>query len=383
MYNISMKINRSYKIRIYPNPFQKELIEKTLGCVRQVYNDFLSMCIEKYADDPTYTIKKYELIKMLPEYKETFPYLKEVDSIALQQTILHLHSAYINFFRHNAEFPKFKKKKNDHGYITMNIHSSVRLIGNDIQIPKIGRVRCRCSFDIPDDFSFVTVSVSKTGMRYFVTLIGEEENSFVEEIERALDPNNSIGLDFSMSSLFVDSNGNRVDMPNYYAKSLQKLAMLSRNASRCKKGSKNSIKAYDKLRKYQAHVANQKKDFLHKLSTKMAKTYDYVFAENLDLKSMQSKDSKIRFGKMLIDRPYYMFLTFLEYKLSWRNKKLIKVDRYFPSSKLCHECGYKNDNLTLNDRSWTCPICGKKHDRDINAALNIKKEGLRLLALSK
>ena len=378
-----MKINKSYKIRIYPNSHQKELIEKTFGCVRQVYNDFLCMCIEKHSKDPTYSIKKYELIKMLPEYKETFPYLKEVDSIALQQTILHLHSAYTNFFRHNAEFPKFKKKKNDHGYITMNINSSVRLIENDIQIPKLGRVRCKCSFSIPDDFSFTTVSVSRKGMGYYVTLIGEQENTFIEEIEKALDARKSIGLDFSMSSLFVDSDGNKVDMPKYYAKSLKKLAMLSRNASRCKKGSKNSIKAYNKLKKYQTHVANQKKDFLHKLSFKMANTYDYVFVENLDLKSMQSKDNKFKFGKTLIDRPYYMFLSFLEYKLNWRGKKLIKVDRYFPSSKLCSECGYKNANLTLNDRHWTCPICGKIHDRDINAAINIKKEGLKLLAFSK
>lgn len=378
-----MKINKSYKIRIYPNEAQKVLIEKTLGCVRQVYNDFLAMCIEKYADDPTYKVNKCELIKMLPEYKETFPYLKEVDSIALQQTIIHLHTAYMNFFRHNAEFPKFKKKKNDHGYITMNINSSIRLLENEIQIPKLGRVRYRHSFDIPDDYSFTTVSVSRTGLMYFVTLCGEQENTFVEEVERMLDPNNSIGLDFSMSSLFVDSNGNRVDMPNYYIESLEKLAKLSRNASRCKKGSKNSIKAYDKLRKYQAHVANQKKDYLHKLSTKLANTYDYVFVEDLDIKAMQSKDNEIRFGKMLIDRPYYMFLSFLEYKLKWRGKKLIKVDRYFPSSKLCSKCGYKNDNLTLSTRSWICPICGNKHDRDINAAINIKNEGLRLLTLNK
>ncbi len=263
----------------------------------------------------------------------------------------------------------------------MNINSSVRLQGYEIQIPKLGRVRCRCSFNIPIDFSFTTVSVSKYGLGYYVTLIGEEENTLLEELDHELDAYNSIGLDFSMSSLFVDSNGNKVDMPNYYTKSLKKLAMLSKNASRCKKGSKNSVKAYDKLRKYQAHVANQKKDFLHKLSFVVANTYDYVFVEDLDIKSMQSKDNKIRFSKMLIDRPYYMFLSFLEYKLNWRNKKLIKVDRYFPSSKLCHECGYKNDNLTLSDRSWTCPKCGNHHDRDINAAINIKKEGLRLLSL--
>jgi len=376
-----MKIKKSYKIRIYPNAFQKNLIEKTFGCVRQIYNDFLEMCIEEHAKNNSFCINKYELIKLLPEYKESFPYLKEVDSIALQQAILHLHSAYINFFKHNAEFPKFKKKKNDRGYTTMNINSSIRLIGNDIQIPKLGKVRCKNSFNIPNDFSFTTVTVVKNGIGYFVCLMGKQENPYEDLTDRVLDYQNSIGLDFSCMSLYVDSNGNKGDMPNYYQRSLKKLAFLSRNASRCKKGSKNSIKAYEKLRKYQAHVANQKNDYLHKLSFKIAARYDYVFVEDLDLKQMQSKDKEIKLTKRLIDRPNATFLNYLNYKLEWRGKKLIKVGRYFPSSKKCSECGYINQNLTLNDREWVCPICGKKHDRDVNAAINIKNEGLRLLAI--
>ncbi len=376
-----MKIKKSYKIRLYPNNAQKALIEKTMGCVRQVYNDFLSMCIEKHASDPNYKIKKYELIKMLPEYKETFPYLKEVDSIALQQTILHLHAAYMNFFRHNANFPQFKKKKNDHGYTTMNINSSIRLEGNEIQIPKLGKVRCVNSFNIPNDFSFTTVTITKCGLGYFVCLSGEEENPYIDEMNKTLDSLNSIGLDFSMSSLYVDSNGNKADMPSYYTKSLKKLALLSRNASKCKKGSKNSIKAYDKLRKYHEHVANQRKDFLHKLSHKLAETYDYIFVEDLDIKSMESNDNDIKFGKSLTDKSYSTFLTYLNYKLEWRGKKLIKVNRYFASSKTCSICGYKNAELVLSDRNWTCPNCGTHHNRDVNAAINIKNEGLRLLAL--
>ncbi|MCQ2815455.1 MAG: transposase [Bacilli bacterium] len=378
-----MKIKKTYKFRIYPKPSQKELIEKTLGCVRQVYNDFLAMCIEKHAENPDFKINKYDLIKMLPEYKETFPYLKEVDSIALQQAIIHLHIAYTNFFRHNAEFPKFKKKKNDHGYTTMNVISSVRLNGNEIQIPKIGKVRCINSFNIPDDFSFTTVTVVKQGHAYFVCLNGEQENTFVEDVQKALDPTNSIGLDFSMSSLYVDSDGKRAEMPRFYEDSLEKLAKLSRNASRCKKGSKNSIKAYAKLKKLQQHIVNQKKDYLHKLSYKLANQYDYVFVEDLDIKSMQSKDNDIKFGLELLDRCYSTFLNLLSYKLEWRGKKLIKVSRYYPSSKTCSCCGYKNDNLTLSTRNWTCPNCGIHHNRDVNAAINIKNEGLRLLALNQ
>ena len=171
-------------------------------------------------------------------------------------------------------------------------------------------------------------------------------------------------------------------MPNYYTNSLTRLAKLSFDASRTKKGSKNSIKAYNKLRKYHAHVANQKKDYLHKLSTSLANSYDYIFVEDLSIKSMERKDNSIKLGKYLNNRSYSMFLNFLQYKLEWRGKRLIKVDRYFPSSKLCHECGYKNDSLTLSTRSWVCPKCGNKHDRDINAAINIRNEGLRLLALN-
>ena len=137
------KVKRTYRYRIYPNSSQKELIEKTLGCCRQVYNDFLSMCIESYEADKTSSIKKYDLIKLLPEYKEAFPYLKEVDSIALQQTVIHLYDAYMNFFRHNAEFPKFKKKKNDCGYMTMKINNSIYFAEDDIQIPKLGRVKVK------------------------------------------------------------------------------------------------------------------------------------------------------------------------------------------------------------------------------------------------
>ena len=211
------KIKRTYRFRIYPNPSQKELIEKTLGCSRQVYNDFLEVCIESYEKDKDFKIKKYDLIKLLPEYKETFPYLKEVDSIALQQTVIHLYDAYINFFKHNASFPKFKKKKDDYGYITMNINNSIRIKRNEIQIPKLGKIRIINHRQLPESFIFSMVSISRRGKYYYVSLIGEEEYFDYEEyLKEALDVNNSIGLDFSLSHLYVDSNGNHIDMPKYY-----------------------------------------------------------------------------------------------------------------------------------------------------------------------
>ena len=375
------KIKKAYKFRIYPNFSQKEQIEKTLGCVRQVYNEFLEMCIEKYAEDPSFKLKKFDLIKILPDYKKGYEYLKEVDSVALQQAVIHLHSAYINFFEHRGSFPKFKSKRNDHSYTTMKINNNIRLDENNIQIPKLGRVKIVVSRLMPESFSFTTVTISKVANMYFVTLTGEEDNPNAELFDDLdkLDVNKSIGLDFSLAHLYVDSDGNHADMPKYYQNALEKLAILTRRASKCKKGSKNSIKAWQKVKAKQLHIANQRKDFLHKESRKIVDKYDYVFVENLDLKSIKSKDNKIKFGIDVSDRSYGMFLNFLSYKLDWLGKKLIKVDRYFPSSKLCNKCGYKNDKLQLSDRDWICPICGENHDRDKNAAINIRNEGIRLV----
>ena len=374
-------IKRTYRFRIYPNPSQKELIEKTLGCCRQVYNDFLSMCIESYKADKNRAINKYELIKLLPEYKETFPYLKEVDSIALQQTVIHLYDAYMNFFKRNAEFPRFKKKKNDYGYTTMkNNYDNIHFVEDDIQIPKVGRVKVKAHRHLPESFKFTMVSVSRKGKYYYVSLLGEEEYfDYGEYIKEKLDPNNSIGLDFSLKHLFVDSNVNHLDMPTYYQDSLTKLAKEQRKLSRMKKDSSHYKKQLLRVRNLHEHIANQRKDFLHKASRKLANAYDYVFVENLDLKEISEKNNKFKFGITIFDLGYGTFLNYLSYKLKWLNKKFVKVDRYFPSSQLCSNCGYCKTNLTLKKRSWICPECGSKHNRDLNAAINIKKEGIRMI----
>ena len=374
------KIKKTYKFRIYPTVSQKELIEKTLGCVRQVYNDFLSMCIDSYQKNYEFTIKKYDLIKLLPEYKKTFPYLKEVDSIALQQSVIHLYDAYINFFKHNTSFPKFKKKKNDYGYTTMNINNSIRFIEDDIQIPKLGKVRIVKHRHINESFSFSMVSISRKGKYYYVSLMGEEEWVDYEEIiKKALDVNNSIGLDFSLEHLFVTSEGEHIDAPSFYEDSLTKLAKEQRKLSHMVKDSKNYLKQKQKIDNLHIHITNQRKDFLHKVSRNITNKYDYVFVEDLDLKEMSSSKTKYKFGLRILDLGYSTFLNYLSYKLDWLDKKIIKVNRYFPSSKRCNECYYKNEELTLAQRSWVCPICGKKHDRDINAAINIKKEGIRIV----
>ena len=374
------RIKRTYRFRIYPNYSQKQLIEKTLGCSRQVYNDFLSMCIESFEKDHTFKIKKYDLIKLLPEYKETFPYLKEVDSISLQQTVIHLYDAYTKFFKHNASFPKFKKKKNDYGYITMNINNSIRIKENEIQIPKLGLVKVIIHRHLPESFKYSMVSISRKGRFYYISLIGEEEYFDYEAfIKESLDVNNSIGLDFSLSHLYVDSDGNHVDMPKYFEDSLEKLAKEQRKLSHMEKDSLNYQKQLMKIRNLHEHIANQRKDFLHKTSRTIANTYDYVFVEDLDLIEMSKRKEELKLGITIFDLGYNTFLNYLSYKLDWLNKKLIKVNRYYPSSQLCSCCGYRKSNLTLNQRSWTCPECKVKHNRDINAAINIKKEGIRMV----
>ena len=194
------------------------------------------MCIESYEADHNRTINKYDLIKLLPEYKEAFPYLKEVDSIALQQTVIHLYDAYINFFRHNAKFPKFKKKKNDCGYTTISVNNSIRFIEDDIQIPKLGKIKVVRHRKLPESFKYIEVSVTRSGRHYYVSLMGEEECfDYATYIKDKLDPNNSIGLDFSLAHLFVDSNGNHLDMPKYYQDSLTKIAKEQRKLSHMNK----------------------------------------------------------------------------------------------------------------------------------------------------
>ena len=373
-------IKRTYRFRLYPSDSQKDLIEKTLGCSRQVYNEFLSITKKEYEKDHNYKVSKYELIKFLPEYKKKYPYLKEVDSIALQQSVIHLYEAYINFFRHNSDFPVFKKKKNDYGYITMNVNNSIRIIGNEIQIPKIGRVKFVYHRQLPESFVYSMVSVSRIGKYYYVSLLGEEEYQDYQECSKDnLELANSIGLDFSLANLFVSDSKTKTNMPKFYEKSLTKLAKEQRKLSHMVKGSNNYKNQLLRITNLHEQIANQRKDYLHKTSRYIANKYDYVFVEDLDLKEISKRKEELKLGIFVNDLAFGTFLNQLKYKLEWLNKKLVKVDKYFPSSQLCSECGYRNTDLLLKTKSWICPNCGVKHNRDHNAAVNIKKEGMRMI----
>ena len=362
-----MKKNIAYKFRLYPTNEQEEILSKTFGCCRFIYNKMLEDKINYYKE---FGIK----LKNTPAmYKKEYEFLKEVDSLALSNTQLNLESAYNNFFRKNKiKFPKFKSKKNKQSYTTNNQNGTIRIDNNSIKLPKIGYIKLKQHRNILDNYILKSATVSKTKSgKYYVSILFEYENQVQEVI-----PHSFIGLDYSMHELYVDSNGNKAKYPGFYRKSLEKLKFEQRKLSRMNKGSNNFYKQVKRIANIYEHITNQRKDFLHKLSRSIVSTCDVVCIEDLN---MQSMSQCLNFGTSVHDNGWGMFIRMLEYKLENLGKKLIKIDKFFPSSQTCSYCGYQNkDTKNLSVRDWNCPNCSKHHNRDINAAVNIKKEGIRL-----
>ena len=365
--------NKAYKFRIYPNTEQKVLIDKTFGCVRFVYNIMLQDKIEYY--------KKYgKMLNNTPaQYKSTYVWLKEVDSLALANAQLNLQAAYRNFFRDvKIGFPKFKsKKRSKTSYTTNNQNNNIRIVNGCIKLPKVGFVRIKQHRDIPNGYMLKSVTVSKEpDGKYYASMLFKYEND-VQPVDAAEDK--VLGLDFKTSCLYVDNNGNFADMPKYYKESSKYLAKQQKKMSRKTKGSNNYRKEKSKVAKLHKHIANQRKDFLHKKSTEIANQYDLVCIENLLIKEMVHERAYRNYRKSVLDNGWYDFTQMLMYKLNDRGKILIKVDKDFPSSQICHVCGYVNPEIKDDSiRKWSCPRCKEKHDRDINAAINIRNEGYRL-----
>lgn len=360
--------NKAYKFRIYPSAEQQILFAKTFGCVRFIYNKMLSDKIDHYKSTG-------ENLNNTPaQYKVNFPWLKEVDSLALANAQLNLQKSYKNFFKNSkVGFPKFKSKKyNHHSYTTNNQKGTIALFDGYIKLPKIGLIKIKQHRDIPADYKLKSVTISQTPSgKYYASVLFEYENQ-VQEVEA----HNAIGLDFSMKELYIDSNGNEPAYPRYYRKSEKKLKREQRKLSLMQKGSTNRNKQRLKVAKLHEKVSNQRKDFLHKQSRQIANTYDLVSIEDLDMKAMSQC---LNFGKSVSDNGWGMFTVFLRYKLEEAGKRLVKVDRFFASSQTCSVCGFKySGTKDLSVREWTCPNCGVHHNRDVNAAINIMNEGLRL-----
>ena len=373
--------NRAIKYRVYPTTEQSVMFAKTFGCCRKVYNLMLSDKIEGYKATgkfPTVTPAKY---------KKDYLYLKEIDSLALANVQLNLQSAFKNHFsksrKKNNGFPKFKSAKHSRkSYTTNNQKGTVAIIDNQyIKLPKIGKVKA-VIHRIHDDswvIKSATISQESDG-KYYISVLFEFEdiaNTYVA------DKNNAIGLDYASDGLYVDNNGDVGTNHKYYRESHDKLAKLQRRLSRMQGSKKheaksnNYIKQLRKVNKIHRHIANQRLDNLHQISTKIANLYDVVCVESLDMKSMSNKG--FGNGKATLDNGYGMFLSMLEYKLSERNKYLVKVDKWFPSSQICHCCGEVHPEMkNLAIRTMKCN-CGLVISRDQNAAINILREGLRIL----
>ncbi|MDY0322950.1 MAG: RNA-guided endonuclease TnpB family protein [Candidatus Carbobacillus sp.] len=367
--------NKAYQFRLYPTQEQVQLLAKTFGSVRFVYNKMLAErkeTYEKFKDDKE-ALKKQKL-PTPAKYKKEFPWLKEVDSLALANVQLNLQKAYQNFFSGRAEFPKFKSRKAKQSYTTNMVNGNIKLSDGYIKLPKLTWVKFKQHREIPayHIIKACTITKTKTG-KYYISILTEYEHQPVSKEVQTV-----VGLDFSMNTLYVDSEGKRANYPRFYRKALETLAKEQRILSRRKKGSNRWHKQRLKVAKLHEKIVNQRKDFLHKASHKLAKLYDCVVIEDLNMKGMSQA---LHFGQSVHDNGWGMFTSFLQYKLEEQGKKLIKIDQWFPSSKTCSCCGRVRASLSLFERIFRCE-CGFESDRDWNAAINIKHEGLRLLALA-
>lgn len=374
-------MNKAYRYRIYPNEEQAVLIRKTFGCVRYVYNQMLAerkMVYELYGDDKEAMHQhKYALPA---DYKKDNDWLKEVDSLALANAQLNLQAAYRNFFRNPATcHPKYKSKHHDRrSYTTNNQKGSIRIIDvKTIRLPKLKDVKIKMHRPIPEGLVIKSATISQTPTgKYYISILVEYE----EQIE-LITPiaENIIGLDYSSGQLYVDSEGNIADYPRYYRKAEEKLKRAQRKLSKRKKGGKNREKQRQKVARLHEKVGNQRKDFLHKASRQIANACEAVVVEDLNLHAMARS---LHLGKSTNDNSFGKLRTLLTYKLADQGKKLIIIDKWYPSSKRCHKCNKEYKELTLGERSWTCKHCGTLHDRDVNAAINIRNEGCRLLGIA-
>lgn len=366
-----MVITRAYKIRLYPNKAQRTFFNKSFGCCRVIYNEMLYELQNAYKNGTK--LNKCDLFKKI---KSKYNWMKNSDSQGLCNTYQDLNNAYTNFFNKRSKFPKFKKKKDKNSYrngMCLKQISKLILDKNHIKIPKAGLVEFRQDYDFSKlnikKIYNLTIERSKTN-KYYCSIcvdIEQEEYEHTGEV---------IGIDLGIKDLVIDSNGNKYSNPKFQAKAEKKIKHLQRLYSKKKKGSKNQEKVRLKLTTAYEKLSNKRNDNLHKITTKLIKENDVICIENLNVKGMTKNH---HLAKVIQDASFGTFVSMLKYKAKWHNRKIIEIGRFFPSSKLCHCCGHKMDYMGLEVRNWICPNCGEYHDRDINAAINIKNEGLRIL----
>jgi len=379
---------KAFKYKIYPTKEQKTFIHQHFGAVRFVYNYFLDKKINFYKENKENkkkSLNRFECSRMLTVLKkeEDYKWLSEVSSRSLMQSLINLENAYKHFFRRlkkgdkKAGFPKFKSRyKYNSFYNDMSVY--VNIEKNSIRIPKFkneikAKIHCKADGELRN------ITIKMANNSYYAVCLYKTEDI---ENNYEIDLNKAVGIDLGIKDFAILSNGTRYGNKNFLKNEQRKLARLNRKLSKkigSKKGDKKSnnfLKAKLKLAKKHQHIANKRKDYLHKISHSLVKNYDVISVESLAVKNMiQNK----HLSKAISDMGWGEFVRQLQYKAEWNNKILIKIDRWFPSSKTCSQCGYKNENLKLSERSWECPECGTVLDRDLNAAINIKNKGLHNL----
>ncbi|GKX29461.1 transposase [Vallitalea longa] len=367
-----MKINKAFKYRIYPNKEQLILIHKTFGCTRFVFNRFLNQRIELYKNEEkstTYVTQAKELTAL----KKDLTWLKEVDSVSLQSALRNLDTAFKNFFQKRAKYPRFKSKRNNiKSYTTKNTNNSIRIEGSMLKFPKLGLLKTKFHREIPRNHKILSATISQvpTGA-YFVSITTE----FEKEIIQVPSNGNIVGLDFSMKELFVSSENQRAKYPRFFRMLEAKLIKAQRKLSRMVRFSNNWYKQKTKVARIHYKIKNSRSDFLHKLSTQLVNKYNAIAIEDLNMKGMSQV---LKFGKSVSDNGWGMFIAMIKYKAELRGKQLVKIDRFYPSSKTCSICGAVKKDLKLSERVYTCE-CGNSIDRDLNASINIKNQGKLLL----